>query len=374
MKDFNSFKKITTEDCINAICELLYHQGKSGADLNKKNWKRRSKSGSDIIVRTFENVVTGQIMVVSETKNQIFRIIEDKDVPSKSVTDSIFKGLELLYINNDITNDGMSLCVVSYVKNGKILSYLDKDDSKRIINANEDTDFGANVANLDFALGDDKDADIEKKIEDRLYDLGLNGEMEGIFSADENDIEDIISKLESMGAVVYRNKYNKKTLISKSPTDDIFSDLKGSVLFPDENLSKDFPFVYTFDYATIYSKSKINDRRFSDETEEIENDDYDSSGLSEGTRIGILNPMENDIETLIVITTDTVFYSNNGDMTNDGISYFELAKGVHYVPAQEPVDLLEWDFCNGGGCEIEEADKMRKVAKKYKLNHFLISV
>lgn len=76
MKDFGEFKKITTEDCVRAICKLLYFKGKSGDSLNPQNWKRRSKSGSVVIVRTFENVVTGEVYIVSETKGEIFKITE----------------------------------------------------------------------------------------------------------------------------------------------------------------------------------------------------------------------------------------------------------------------------------------------------------
>lgn len=83
MKDFGTFKKITTEDCVRAICKLLYFQGKSGDSLNPLNWKRRSKTGLDIIIRTFENVVTGEKLVVSETNNQIFRITEEPKTVTK---------------------------------------------------------------------------------------------------------------------------------------------------------------------------------------------------------------------------------------------------------------------------------------------------
>jgi intergrase/recombinase len=216
MKDFGTFKKITTEDCINAICKLLYFQGKRGDSLNPKNWKRRSKSGSNVIIRTFENVATREKYIVSETNNQIFKIEDNSGVSDvvKPTEDSILKGLELLYINNDITNDGMALCVLSIARNGKIVSLLDKKDIRELINLDEEEDFGASWANLDFACGSDNNAKIEQKIERIFMDMGLGGDMEGIFSADEDEIEDIISKLESMGVVVYRNKYNKKREIN----------------------------------------------------------------------------------------------------------------------------------------------------------------
>ena len=134
-----------------------------------------------------------------------------------------------------------------------------------------------------------------------------------------------------------------------------------------EDEFKDFPFVKIFKYGTIYSKCKIYG--ITEETEEEE-----STPISINTRIGVLNSEEDDIETIIIITKDTEFYSWNGSLTCDNIVDFKLDDNVYYCPAQEPVDSLEHDFQNGGGCRLENANELQKISKKFKLDHFLISV
>lgn len=52
-----SIDKITTEDCINAIIDYLSEKGDSEDNLNPKNWKRKSKFGSDgLYTRIFVNL------------------------------------------------------------------------------------------------------------------------------------------------------------------------------------------------------------------------------------------------------------------------------------------------------------------------------
>ena len=69
--------KITTQFCKAQICKKLFEEGHSGPILNQKNWKRLHKRGSkDNIIRTFENSVTGHLMVVNSSDDKIFYIGE----------------------------------------------------------------------------------------------------------------------------------------------------------------------------------------------------------------------------------------------------------------------------------------------------------
>lgn len=76
LKKFNEMngKKITTEDCVKAICEYLYNEGESGDAVNPKNWKRKSKTGSGTFVREFFNSKTNQTLFVTATDTEILKI------------------------------------------------------------------------------------------------------------------------------------------------------------------------------------------------------------------------------------------------------------------------------------------------------------
>lgn len=133
------------------------------------------------------------------------------------------------------------------------------------------------------------------------------------------------------------------------------------------DLKTQFDFIYEFTNAIVYSKEEIDSDEFSDETEEIEYDELISTNLQEGTRVGVLNCEENDIECLIVFKRDSEFFSNNGNMTNDGISYFKLEENIHFVPAQEPVDVIN-DLA-----ELYERVKLEALCMDLKLNHLLLT-
>ena len=73
-KDFklNVVKDITTEDCVAAIVQKFPNES---ADFrNPKNWKRKSKIGSQIIIRVFENKLTKDQVRVTATMTQITKI------------------------------------------------------------------------------------------------------------------------------------------------------------------------------------------------------------------------------------------------------------------------------------------------------------
>lgn len=329
MKDFESFgKKITTEDCVNAICELLYHQGKSGADLNKKNWKRKSKSGSTIIIREFENVVTGQKMVVSETNNQIFRIVEDKVIPPKSP----------IPVSQQIT-----------VKD--VMDWADEVEEDPIIDG-------------PVYMTEKDEEEFMKSLPKKYIETGVHfdgWDLGSLKYAEESDNEELIKLwVDFLNMKGYENGYKEMMEETQTPA-------------PIDDLSKDFPHVYKFDYATVYSKRKLDDWQFRDETEGIEEDNFVSEKITKGTRIGAIDAGDTKINSIIVITSDTVFYNNGGGMTNDSVSYFEVAKNSHFCPAQEPVDILE-DWGGIGIYENDEQEQIELLAKKYKLDHLLLSM
>jgi len=65
-------KEITTEDCVDAIVDFF---STDSADLrNQKNWKRKSKTGSGIFIRVFENKITKDQVKVTSTKTEIINI------------------------------------------------------------------------------------------------------------------------------------------------------------------------------------------------------------------------------------------------------------------------------------------------------------
>ena len=138
---------------------------------------------------------------------------------------------------------------------------------------------------------------------------------------------------------------------------------------------KDFPYSKVLSHATIYSKGEIRDWEVSSLEEDIEdNDDLEPHTITKDSRIGILNSKEDNIQTIIVITKDTKYYSYDESMTSDGVVYFEVSTGMSYAPAQEPVDLLETGFENGGGTKLQHHKSLEQKAKDFKLGNFLVGM
>ncbi len=135
-----------------------------------------------------------------------------------------------------------------------------------------------------------------------------------------------------------------------------------------------FPYVKEFDRATIYSKSKFSKWEFRDLAEDIEEDELEKFDMYKDTRIGILSDKKDDVRTILIFKKDSCFYGHEDSMTTDCINIFELEDNVHYVPAQEPVDLIESGYKSGGGSKLKHADELKKLVKQYKLDHFLIGV
>jgi hypothetical protein len=142
----------------------------------------------------------------------------------------------------------------------------------------------------------------------------------------------------------------------------------------------EFPFVYHFKDAIAFSKEEIKDWEFSDCKEDIKEDNdsdypYKPYSISADTRVGIVDCWEKLIQNIIVFKNKSKYYSRENDgLTTDSIIYFELEKNIHYVPSQEPIDLIENDYENGGGCLLDNADFLKEEVKKYKLNHLLLGV
>ena len=75
-KDFklNVVKDISTEDCVAAIVDFFAKKSSPPALTDPKNWKRKSKTGSVIFTRIFENKVTKDQVRVTSTKIKIQKI------------------------------------------------------------------------------------------------------------------------------------------------------------------------------------------------------------------------------------------------------------------------------------------------------------
>lgn len=75
-KDYklNVIKDISTEDCVAAIVDYFAKQGSTQALTDPKNWKRKSKTGSVVFTRIFENKVTKDQVRVTSTKIKIQKI------------------------------------------------------------------------------------------------------------------------------------------------------------------------------------------------------------------------------------------------------------------------------------------------------------
>ena len=80
IKNFDNFNKInedvetiSTKDCV----EFIINNYKNDSVLsNPKNWKRIKKVGTTEIIRTFENKISGKIVNIVSTKNNIIKILE----------------------------------------------------------------------------------------------------------------------------------------------------------------------------------------------------------------------------------------------------------------------------------------------------------
>jgi hypothetical protein len=59
-------------------------------------------------------------------------------------------------------------------------------------------------------------------------------------------------------------------------------------------------------------------------------------------------------------------------MICDSIITFIVGDNKGYVPSQEPVDLMETSYENGGGCEIGNVSEIRTLVKQYNLSNLLI--
>jgi len=79
---------------------------------------------------------------------------------------------------------------------------------------------------------------------------------------------------------------------------------------------------------------------------------------------------QDDIDIVIVVKKDMHFYNCDNSFTSDSIITFEVDKNIHYVPAHEPIDILE----DNDFTYFENAKELKSAAKKYKLNHLLYSM
>ena len=138
----------------------------------------------------------------------------------------------------------------------------------------------------------------------------------------------------------------------------------------------DFPFVKVLKYATVYSKRDFYSRDFDFNKNfkaDMKQSHYEKFSLPAGTRIGIVEPMNDDPEMalniIIVVTEKMNYYSYDEGLTCDGIITFEVDDNVDYGPSQEPVDVIEND-CFEDYFD-ENTKTMKKLSKKYKLNHLL---
>ena len=173
----------------------------------------------------------------------------------------------------------------------------------------------------------------------------------------------------------FKNKVTNREIYVKSNKYDIIeiSDKEFGVTTKFEDFSaldnefKDFPFSKKCEFATIYSKGKIEDWEIN--VKSPEGDDYVTP---KDTRIGIINSGDSYVETIIVVTKDMKRFSQDDDFTTDQVIYFEVEKGKYYVPAQEPIDLIEND-CVDEYVE-DDAEDVEDEIKKYKLDHLLLSM
>jgi hypothetical protein len=190
----------------------------------------------------------------------------------------------------------------------------------------------------------------------------------------------------------FQNKVSNREIYVRSSDSEIFevsdkefgmvtSFKKFSSLTSD--LEKDFPYKEVFDCATVYLKEESSYGNLSDiiDENEMEEDGYEKFEIEKGTRIGFGEQDGTDnqgeynddfvIKGIIEFTKNGYYYNYDEGFICDGIITFELEKGKGYVPSQEPVDLIETDYCNGGGEKINNKSKIKKHVGLYKLNVLL---
>lgn len=155
-----------------------------------------------------------------------------------------------------------------------------------------------------------------------------------------------------------------------------FEQFKLNEMSEEKTLFNDFPYTEIFEFATVYRKEKgySSVKDFIDDIDEDDKNEGESY-LSEGTIIAIgeqdWTTDEVIINEIIVITKDTVSY---GDWTSDSKVIIQLEQNKGYVAAQEPVDLLETDYENGGGTEVPNKEEIENFVELYKLDHVLLTM
>ena len=141
------------------------------------------------------------------------------------------------------------------------------------------------------------------------------------------------------------------------------------------DIFNEYPFVTEFDFATVYSKSKLGKW----EVEELSSNKYlpeNKYQVTKSERIGVLSDEDdNSADVIIVATKNMNYYISDGPkMISDDSIYFEVSKGLGYCPSSEPVDLLETGYENGGGSRLENHLKLKEFVKKFELDYFLLGV
>ena len=187
----------------------------------------------------------------------------------------------------------------------------------------------------------------------------------------------------------FQNKVSNREIYVRASDSEIFEVSNkefgiiknfNSFISSTSDLEKYFPYKEVFDYATVYLKNKpyYGVLSHSIDDDEMEEDRYEKFKIGNGTRIGFgeQNWDTEDFEIIGVIeyTKNGYYYSYDKGFICDGIITFELEKGVGYVPSQEPVDLIETGYENGGGCEINNKSEIKNLVKLHKLNVLLTGV
>jgi hypothetical protein len=332
-----STTKIQTEDCVTEI--INYFKGKktnSGSPLlDAKLWKRLSKTGSkDSIKREFENKKTGDKVFVMSTETEIFDIVEVNAAKSNNPT-NIEEKLQttLKELQEEFEEDFDDFGGMYY--NSKQHSVW-----------------------LDVCDGFEPEDEVEKKFLKVVSKVIIQYEKDPY--SDENKID---SDWKEIKDTPISNKVQK------------FED------FDDEFITE-FPFKKVFGCATIYRKKSFDDdfdgEWWTDTSAKDEMKGYNKYSLPKGERIAIgdqdWDNGDAKISEIIVITKDTFYWNYDSGWISDGIITIEIDRHKGHVPAQEPVDLLETGYENGGGEEINNKKAIKKMVEKYKLDHVLMSM
>lgn len=146
-------------------------------------------------------------------------------------------------------------------------------------------------------------------------------------------------------------------------------------------LENDFPYKKVFDFATVWlrKKPRYGDIGHSIDHDELTNEDgYEKFDISKGTMVGFgeqnWDNGDMEIQGIIEYTKNGYYYNYDEGFISDGIITFELENGVGYVPSEEPVNLLETSYQNGGGTEINNISDTKKLVKLYNLSVLLTGV